>query len=205
MAEYIITSLSITAMAGSISMVTSLCNGVYTLSERIIRSTDSGVLDIKRLIESSDLKSRIEIMKLFIQETFNSENGEMKEGIPESITRSIQSIKDAIKNIEKELQQIQYRIEYNDNLYFSAGGTRAYKFSNSYKRLDAKIKTLEKRYDTLRSLYSMRSIMTPLSKKQIEASKESADNKKELDQIDENLTKILTFEGDEYNVMSSQN
>lgn len=202
MAEYLITSLSITAMAGSVSMVTSLCNGVYTLSERIIRSTDSGVADIKRLIESSDLQNRIEIMKLFVQETFNTENGEMKEGIPESIVRSIQAIKDAIKEIERELNQIQYRISYNDNLYFSAGGVRAYKFGNSYKRLDAKIKTLEKRYDTLRSLYSMRSIMTPLTKEQLEQTNSA--NKKELDEVKINLEKILTCEGDEYNVTESK-
>lgn len=153
--EYIITSLSMTAMMGSVSMATSLANGVYTLSDRIIRSTDSGVTDIKRLITSSDLKSKISIMDLFIKEI------DINEIIPYSIKKSIESIKIAIKDIEKELKQIQYRIEYNDNLYFTAAGTRAYKFNNSYKRLEAKIVTMSNRYETMKSLYSMRKLLNP--------------------------------------------
>jgi len=57
--EYLISGLTITAAMGTVSAATSLANGVYTLSDRIIRSTDSGVADIKRLIEGEDLKNRI--------------------------------------------------------------------------------------------------------------------------------------------------
>lgn len=151
--EYIITSLSITAFMGSVSMITSFANSVYTISDRIISSTDSGVSNIKRLIESSDLRNRIKIIDLFIKEL------DMGSNCPSSILESIESIKMAIKDIEKELKQIQYRIDYNDNLYFGVGGMRMYKFGNSYKRLESKIKTFNNRYETFKSLYSMRSLL----------------------------------------------
>lgn len=196
--EYLITSLSITALMGSVSMATSLANGVYTLSDRIIKSTDSGVADIKRLITASDLKSRIKIMDLFIQEI------DVNDTTPHSIKEAIQAIKDAIKDIEKELKQIQYRIEYNDNLYFTAGGTRTYKFNNSYKRLDAKIKTLHSRYDTLKSLFSMKSLLNPkrIDKRDLAIAKnESA----QLEQDRDMLEKILKYEGDDYNISDLEN
>jgi len=156
--EYLITGLSITAMMGSVSAITTLANGVYSLSDRIIKSTDSGIVDIKRLIESSDLKNKIKIMGIFVKE-IDVANKDNK--APHSITESINSIKLAVNEIEKELKEIQFRIDYNDNLYFTVGGTRAYKFGNSYKRLDSKIKTLNSRYDTLKSLFSMRHLLNP--------------------------------------------
>jgi len=156
--EYLITGLSITAMMGSVTAITTLANGVYSLSDRIIKSTDSGIVDIKRLIESSDLKNKIKIMGIFVKE-IDVANKDNK--APHSITESINSIKIAVNEIEKELKEIQFRIDYNDNLYFTVGGTRAYKFGNSYKRLDSKIKTLNSRYDTLKSLFSMRHLLNP--------------------------------------------
>jgi hypothetical protein len=183
-----------TAMMGSVSMATSLANGVYTLSDRIIRSTDSGVTDIKRLITSSDLKSKISIMDLFIKEI------DINDTIPYSIKESIESIKIAIKDIEKELKQIQYRIEYNDNLYFTAVGTRAYKFNNSYKRLESKIVTMSTRYETLKSLYSMRQLLNPnrIDKKVSEISIIEKSNS--VDKDDKLLETILKCESDEHSV-----
>lgn len=158
MVEYLITSLRFSALMGSVSMATTFVNGVYALSDRIVRSTDSGVVDIKRVIESSDLKSRIKIMDLFIQDI------KIDDSTPKSIIEAINSIKDAVKEIEKELKQIQYRIEYNDTLYFGAGGARLYKFGNSYERLNTKILTLNNRYCTLKSLFQMRHILTSSDK-----------------------------------------
>lgn len=161
--EYIITGLSVTAMMGSVSAITTLANGVYSLSDRIIKSTDSGIMDIKRLVEASDLKNRIRIMDIFVREIdiSNKNNKNSSNKTPRSIIECIESIKKSVKDIEAELKDIQSRIDYNDNLYFTIGGTRAYKFNNSYKRLDAKIKTLNSRYETLRTLFSMRHLLNP--------------------------------------------
>jgi hypothetical protein len=193
--EYLISGLTITAAMGTVSAATSLANGVYTLSDRIIKSTDSGVSDIKRLIEAEDLKNRIEIMDMFIKEI------DVDDNTPRTITKAVESINAAIKDIEKELKNIQYRIDYNDGLYFSAGGTRYYKFNNSYKRLDAKIKTLNKRYETLRSMFSMRSLLNRnnlvTKNKQIQMSEVNLDEDAKL------VERILTYEGDEYGVTES--
>jgi hypothetical protein len=203
--ELLISGLTITAMMGTVSAATSLANGVYTLSDRIIKSTDSGVADIKRLIESSDLKNRIKIMDMFVREI------EINDKTPKSIAMSIESINAAIKDIERELKQIQYRIDYNDSLYFAAGGTRLYKFGNSYKRLSAKIGTLEKRYDTLKSLFSMRNLLNPNKVDTVLAIENGKDGKDEIQRsalhIEEDekiLEKILTHQGDEYHVVGDE-
>jgi hypothetical protein len=183
--EYLITSLSVTALMGSVSVATSLANGVYTLSDRIIKSTDSGVTDIKSLIDSSDLKSKIKIMDLFIKDI----NVDNDKSTPRSITESIDSIKDAVRDIEKELKQIQYRIQYNDNIYISVGGTRLYKFDNSYKRLDSKIRTLNNRYGTLKSLFQMRNLLVARKNpNHVIATTE------DIEELGKSLTMILTHE-----------
>lgn len=190
--EYLISGLTITAAMGTVSAATSLANGIYTLSDRIIKSTDSGVADIKRLIESEDLKNRINIMDIFVKEI------EIEEKTPQTIVLATQSINDAIKDIERELKQIQYRIDYNDNLYFSVGGTRCFKFNNSYKRLDAKIKTLNNRYETLCTLFGMRTLM---NRKRIIV-KNGQNNLIDTDNEENSkiVDKILTYEGDDYGI-----
>lgn len=184
--EFLISGLTITAAMGTVSAATSLANGVYTLSDRIIRSTDSGVADIKRLIESEDLKNRIQIMGIFVKEI------KIDDSTSQTIIMATQGINEAIKDIERELKVIQHRMDYNDSLYFSAGGTRFYKFNNSYKRLDAKIKTLNHRYETLRTLFSMRSLM--------KCEKSDVMNGLGLEENNKIVDKILTYEGDDYGI-----
>lgn len=182
---------------GTASAVTSLANGVYTLSDRIIKSTDTGVADIKRLIEGEDLKNRIKIMGMFVKEINVSDD------TPVTIEIAVDGIKLAIRDIELELKKIQHRIDYNDSLVFSAGGTRYYKFGNSYKRLDAKIKTLNTRFKTLCEMHEMRHLMNrtdmviQADQKQIMFSG--------IDIVDDEkiVNKILTYEGDEYGVNES--
>lgn len=191
--EYLISGLTITAAMGTVTAVTSLANGVYTLSDRIIKSTDSGVADIKRLIEGEDLKNRIRIMGMFVREI------EIDDKTPQTIIMAIEDINGAIKEIERELKQIQYRIDYNDGLYFSAGGTRYYKFNNSYKRLDAKIKTLNRRYETLRTLFGMRCLMNR-GKIVMKDGKQMQLFDLNFEEDNKIVDRILTYEGDDYGI-----
>lgn len=193
MAAFLITSLSVTAVMGTVTMATSLANGIYTLSDHIIKSTDSGVANIQRLIAASDLRNKIKIMSLFIREI------EINDETPHSIKQAISSIKDAISDIDKELKQIQYRIDYNDNMYFTAAGLRSYKFDNSYKRLEAKIMTLNNRYDTLKSLFSMRHLLNPnrIKKKDSEILDGLASDEKMLEAI-------MQCDGDVYNAIANE-
>lgn len=182
--DVLIASLSITAMMGTASAATSLINGLYSLRERVTNSSDTGVTDIRRLIESHDLKNKITIMAMFIKEI---ELDKMKN---QSIKMSIDSIHDAIKEIERELQNIQYRIDYNDNIYFGMGGFRLYRFNNSYKRLESKIKILNTRYDTLKTLFSLKDLM--INNDQGNLNMIESENVKRLEDFDvDNDNKIM--------------
>jgi len=133
-------------------------------------------------------------MDMFVREI------EVDDSTPHTLTMAIESINAAIKDIEKELKQIQYRINYNDGLYFSAGGTRFYKFTNSYKRLDAKIKTLNRRYETLRTLFGMRPLLNRNNVQTKETVKQIHMSELNLAEDEKMVDNILTYEGDEYGV-----
>lgn len=185
----LIPGLTITAAMGTASAFTSLANGMYTLSDRVIRSTDSGVTKIKGLIQSSDLKTQIEIMKVTV------EGLNINEETPLAIQKAVTSIKTAVDAVIEELEDIDYRIKYNENISFSAMGMRNYKFGNSYKRLDAKIQTLNTRYNRLLTLISMRGMFAkPVQKDPIS----------EIERIEEDVRAIMVYQGDEFHERSVQ-
>ena len=73
---------------------------------------------------------------------------------PTSLYYCISKIYDAIKDISDELSKINYRIQYNHNLWFGSS-LRAYGFKNCYNRLETKMMTLEKRYIMLIELLTI--------------------------------------------------
>ena len=72
--EYLISGLTITATMGTVSAITSLVNSLYTLRDRIVKTSDTGVKDIQNLIESKDLINRIKIMEMFVRKISSNDN-----------------------------------------------------------------------------------------------------------------------------------
>jgi hypothetical protein len=70
----------------------------------------------------------------------------------------VQAIRDAIKEIAEELDQIHYRMQYNSNLWVGSP-VRSFKFHNNKCRLHTKLNNLESRTRTLASIMSLHSMM----------------------------------------------
>jgi hypothetical protein len=98
--------------------------------------------DIKQIIRETDLEIRIKTIQFIICEIKTNKD------TPHTLYYCIQEIKNAIKDIRKELEQIQYRINYNNSLLVGAT-FRKYKFHNNKLRLVSLIKTLDNRYNML--------------------------------------------------------
>ena len=190
----LIPGLTITAAMGTASALTSLANGAYTLSDRIYQSTDSGVSKIKALIQSSDLKTQIEIMKDTVDAL------KVDNCTPMAIAKAVTSIKSAVDAVIQELEQIDYRIKYNDQVTISFMGARYYKFGNSYIRLEAKIKTLNTRYDRLLTLISMRGMLNDAipQNNHHDNCVNGENDIDDIDKIEKDIQTIMICDGNEF-------
>ena len=137
---------------GVVSGVTTAVNGVYTLSSNIMHSTASGANGVKHIIKETDLDVKVKTAQLMLCElTIN-------ESTPYTIRYTIQTIRDAIKDIGSELEKIYYRMQYNDNLWFGVT-IRSYRFHNCGTRLHSLLKNLESRCDTLLMLVKLNNVL----------------------------------------------
>ena len=127
---------------GLISGIAGTTNGVYTMISNIAKSTATGANDIKQIIKETDLEVKVKTVQLLLSEI------EVNPGSSHTLQYCVKSIKDAIKDINDELEKIYYRMQYNDNLWVGSR-VRSYKFHNCKARLYAKLKNLESRVISL--------------------------------------------------------
>lgn len=137
---------------GLISGVTGAANSIHTLSSTILRSTESGADEVKQIISETDLETKIKTTQFMLCEL------RITESSPYTIIYCIQAIKDAIKGVADELDQIYYRMQYNNNIWIGSY-VRAFKFHNNKSRLHAKLKNLESRTQALVSVMSIQGMM----------------------------------------------
>jgi hypothetical protein len=70
----------------------------------------------------------------------------------------MECIRDAIKDVSNELKQINFRLRYNDSLWFKTS-LRTYKFNNCKTRLQTHVKNLESRHRMLLGVLNVENIM----------------------------------------------
>jgi len=139
--NFIVGAIGANLTLGLVSGISSLASNLYNLSSAITTITN-GYDDIKQIIRETDLEIRIKTIQFIICEIKTTKD------TPHTLYFCIQEIKNAIKDIGKELEQIQYRINYNNSLLVGAT-FRKYKFHNNKSRLVSLIKTLDNRYNML--------------------------------------------------------
>jgi hypothetical protein len=146
--NYIIAAIGANLTIGLVTGVTAATNGAYTMITNISKSTSTGVKEVKQIIEESDLEVKIKTIQLIINDINVNENTSL------ALQHCIKSIKDVINDISEELEKINNRIKYNDNLWVGSA-IRAYGFHGASKRLNGHIKKLESRYKDLITLITL--------------------------------------------------
>lgn len=148
MMNILIAGIGTNITLGLITATMTATNTLYTLCNNISTTTDTSENEIKQIIKQRDLDVRIKMMQFLLCEiNINKE-------IPYTLSYCINSIKSSIKDITNELEKINYRIQYNKNLWVGSS-VRAYGFKNCKLRLKAYIDILETRYKMLISILSI--------------------------------------------------
>jgi hypothetical protein len=150
--NFILGALGANITLGLVSSITSTANGVYTLSSNIVNSTSSGANEVKQIIKDLDLEFKIKNTQYFLCELKITKNS------PYTILYCVQSIRDAINDISKELETIHYRLQYNDNLWFGSA-VRSYRFHNCKTRIQSTLNNLEVRRETLLELMGIETLL----------------------------------------------
>jgi glutamine synthetase type III len=142
--NFLITSLGVSAAMSTVTATTSFVNTVSSVSTKIMDSTDTGIDNIRALIKETDIKNDVKIIKMVISE-IDIENS------TDVVKVCIENVNESLKEIKEEMDSIDYRVKHNDNLMVDPMGMRSYGFTNSHKRLKAKIKLLNKRFNQLKT------------------------------------------------------
>lgn len=181
--NFIIGAIGANLTLSLISGITNAANGVYTLSSTILHSTANGAEAVKQIIRETDLEVKIKTTQLMLCEL------NINEKSPNTVRYCVQAIRDSIKEIADELDQIHYRMQYNSNLW--VGSTiRSFKFHNNKCRLHEKLKNLESRVSALTSVMSLQSLMY----KNDSLAKEMGsmdDSLLQIDQVDPNAAAMI--------------
>jgi len=172
-------NLTLTLIGG----VSTAANGVYDLTAKLLNSTSNGAADVKNMIKETDLEVKIKTTQLLLCEL------KITKESPYTLLYVVESIRDAIKDIEDELDKIYYRMQYNDNLWFGSV-IRAYKFHNCGERLHAKLKNLESRRKTLIELMT---IETKMNKNNL-LENDVSDSILQIDDIDPKVAERVRLE-----------
>lgn len=150
--NFIIGAVGANITLGVLQGVTSAASGVYSVSSTIMQSTAIGAEEVKQIIRDTDLEVKIKTAQLMLLEL------KINEDSPNTIKYCIQSIRDAIKEIGEELDQIHFRMQYNSKLWFGSS-VRAYRFHNNKARLQSKLRNLETRTCALASMMQLQHSM----------------------------------------------
>jgi hypothetical protein len=138
---------------GLISGITSNVDSVYKLMTTVLQSSSADINMLKDIIK--DVEIEIKSIQLFLHEI------KITEQTPYTILYCMECIRDAIKDVSNELKQINFRLRYNDNLWFNYIGSyvRTYKFDNCKTRLQTYVKNLESRHRMLLGILNVEKIM----------------------------------------------
>lgn len=166
-----------------VSGISSAANGVYDLASKVVNSASTGSAEVKIIIKETDLEVKIKTIQLMMCEL------KITKDTPYTVLYVIESIRDAIKDIEDELDLIYYRMQYNDNLWIGST-VRAYKFHKCGERLHAKLKNLESRRSTLVELMSIEAKMN--KNKLLE--NDVSDSILQIDDIDPKIAERIRLE-----------
>jgi uncharacterized protein YukE len=150
--NFLIGAIGANLTMGLVTGVSAMATNIYSLTSTISHNISNGEDDIKKLIKEADLDVKIKTILCVLSEI------KINISSPYTLHFSVQEIKNAIKDIETELEQIQYRITYNNSLFIGSA-FRKYKFHNNYDRLETLIKTLDKRYKMLFDILKIENTM----------------------------------------------
>jgi hypothetical protein len=180
--NFIIGAVGANITLGVLQGVTSAASGVYSVSSTIMQSTAIGAEEVKQIIRDTDLEVKIKTAQLMLLEL------KIKDDSPNTIKYCIQSIRNSIKDIGEELDQIHFRMQYNSKLWFGTS-VRAYRFHNNKIRLQTKLRNLESRTFALASMMQIQSSM--YKNKELDAEGKIDDSMMNIDKIDPQIAKML--------------
>lgn len=133
----IIPTLSI----ASIGIISSALNSLYILKTSLKNNPSySGFFELKQFLNENDPETLLDSVKLIIDKLSSSSN--------KQIQKIIQSLLCTINEIEKELNEIQNRINYNNHHYLKIYPF-IYKFHNAKIRLEILINKLNNQTENL--------------------------------------------------------
>ena len=131
----------IIATAVAISSIPTIGKGLLKLGSQIYNSTSTGADKMESYLIETDLENKIATINLFI-------NVLKLEKTSAVVQHCIEAIESTITDIKNELMKTQYRMKYNDSLYF-ATSIRAYRFWTTKNRLVGLVHILDQRFDSL--------------------------------------------------------
>lgn len=144
----ILSVISANVIVGIISGITTTINGVYTIKDVIKSNTTTGSKEVEQIMKDIDIEVKLKIIQLFLSEL------KITDSTPNTIVYCMNEIKNIITDIEKELNIINERLQYNRCLWIGSS-IRAYKFHNCKTRLENYFKNLDQRYQLLISILSI--------------------------------------------------
>lgn len=144
----ILSVISANVIVGIISGITTTINGVYTIKDVIKSNTTTGSKEVEQIMKDIDIEVKLKIIQLFLSEL------KITDSTPNTIVYCMNEIKNIITDIEKELNIINERLQYNRCLWIGSA-IRAYKFHNCKTRLENYFKNLDQRYQLLISILSI--------------------------------------------------
>ena len=102
--NYLIGLIATNITLGVISGLSNSINGCYQLSKNIIDGTNNGSDEIKQLIKDNDIEIQLNSIKQIIKEM------KLNESLSSALICCLNTIDDAIIDIEQELDTIDLRI-----------------------------------------------------------------------------------------------
>jgi hypothetical protein len=131
----IVPSLTCNFAFSLINGITAAARSVSTLAGKMKKCESN---EVRNVINDTDLEISIKVIQCLINEIRIDEN------TPITIRTCLKELFNIIKEINAELERIDYRVEYNKTLYF--GKTfRGYRFENCAKRLRSHVVKLNNR------------------------------------------------------------
>jgi len=134
---------------GVLSSFAATTRGVVDLIGTI---KQSGGPDIKKAIDELDLEATLKIIHCMVSEIY------VDDQTPGTIIICLKSLMDVIRMIYDELGKINYRLQYNNSLWFGLT-FRSYRFINCESRLRTYMIVLENRKKLLIDIINMQNRM----------------------------------------------
>jgi hypothetical protein len=131
--------------AAQLVLFPSMVNSIATLSSNIFGlisplAKNPHTAELQRLLEKSDIVCTIELVQKVITDLRKPEDT--------SVAFILEKIREIISQIEKELQDVREKVNYNSSLYLLQN-IRSYDCGQSLTKMEIYIAVLEKRVENL--------------------------------------------------------